>query len=45
MDFKGGYANLGIERKATHHQIKRANRKLACTYHPDVSNFRPHGRR
>ena len=37
MDFKDYYATLGVERKATQDQIKRAYRKLARKYHPDVS--------
>ncbi len=37
MDFKDYYATLGIERAATQDEIKRAYRKLARKYHPDVS--------
>jgi curved DNA-binding protein len=37
MEFKDYYATLGVERIATHDEIKRAYRKLARKYHPDVS--------
>src|SRR2546423_879348 len=37
MDFKDYYATLGVERDAKPDDIKRAYRKLARKYHPDVS--------
>ena len=37
MDYKDYYKTLGVDRKATQDDIKRAYRKLARKYHPDVS--------
>ncbi|MFU8822445.1 MAG: DnaJ domain-containing protein, partial [Gammaproteobacteria bacterium] len=37
MDFKDYYATLGVARTATADEVKRAYRKLARKYHPDVS--------
>ncbi|VAW76507.1 DnaJ-class molecular chaperone CbpA [hydrothermal vent metagenome] len=37
MEFKDYYKIIGVERDATQDQIKRAYRKLARKYHPDVS--------
>src|SRR5512136_2932433 len=37
MQFKDYYAIMGIARDASQDEIKRAYRKLARKYHPDVS--------
>jgi curved DNA-binding protein len=37
MEFKDYYATLGVARTATQEEVKRAYRKLARKYHPDVS--------
>lgn len=37
MEFKDYYTIIGVARDATQDQIKRAYRKLARKYHPDVS--------
>jgi curved DNA-binding protein len=37
LDFKDYYAELGVARDATAADIKKAFRKLARKYHPDVS--------
>src|SRR5437016_14050131 len=37
MEYKDYYSILGVDRKASQDDIKRAYRKLARKYHPDVS--------
>ena len=37
MDFKDYYKTLGLERTATEEEVRKAYRKLARKFHPDVS--------
>ena len=37
MEFKDYYSALGIERTASNDEVRKAYRKLARKYHPDVS--------
>lgn len=37
MEYKDYYATLGVDKKATEEDIKKAYRRLARKYHPDVS--------
>ncbi|MFZ3129460.1 MAG: DnaJ domain-containing protein, partial [Rhodoferax sp.] len=37
MEFKDYYQALGIERTASEDEVRKAYRKLARKYHPDVS--------
>jgi len=38
MEFKDYYKIMGVKRDAPQDEIKRAYRRLARKYHPDVSN-------
>lgn len=37
MEFKDYYTTLGVDRNATQDEVKRAYRKLARKYHPDIN--------
>ncbi len=37
VEFKDYYKTLGVERSASHDDIRKAFRKLARLYHPDVA--------
>jgi curved DNA-binding protein len=45
LEFKDYYRTLGVARDATADEVKRAYRKLARKYHPDVSREADAGRR
>jgi curved DNA-binding protein len=42
VEFKDYYKTLGVERAASHDDIRKAFRKLARQYHPDVAKDKKH---
>jgi curved DNA-binding protein len=42
VEFKDYYKTLGVERTASHDDIRKAFRKLARQYHPDVAKDKKH---